>query len=67
MVTAGGLTTSFVVQVIDYGGSGGTFYTDLPIGSHAVDVPEPSTWSLAIAGLAGLGLVFRRRRALAFA
>ena len=36
---------------------------DAPISN----VPEPTTWTLLIAGFGGIGAVMRRRRALSFA
>jgi len=44
--------------MINQSGNGTPFY----VASNAAPVPEPQTWTLAIAGLAGLILFQRRRR-----
>lgn len=56
------LTAGFRMMLEDFSGSGGVpgdaFFDNIEL----APVPEPSTYALLIAGLAGLGFVARRRR-----
>jgi len=46
------------------GGSIGVNWQNVPVqGEVIVGVPEPETYALMLAGLAGMGLAVRRRRA----
>ena len=48
---------------IDFGGTANYIaYDDVTFGSITPGVPEPSTYALMALGLAGIGLVTRRRR-----
>jgi hypothetical protein len=54
-------------NVVLAGSNGGSLFGNFSVTSVTISVsaPEPSTWALMLAGFAGLGLLARRRSALA--